>query len=213
LFFILKGDITKFYPLFLSVKLPFNTYGAVNQVNQFMIPQDQFNFSSPEQLLEELENLIRIESHRSNNPWVSIDKLSRIFLEKYTISLERAVQTQGYENTLRNFFRYSKCFSIYGTQTPQDFYVALLAEVIPGYTSESRQITQYRIKRPWKVDGSLIRMLQSEGAEEVSHQRSKQQSPAASRRKRSQPTRLQSVVCDNTTSPAASRRKRSQPRE
>lgn len=130
--------------------------------------QNPSSFSSLQQLLEELEKLITLESSRNNNPWIDIARLSEIFTEKYGVLLEDVAQSYG--NSLRSLFRGSRRFSIYGTQIPQEFYVALLPEVVFGYNQNSTKPIQYRVKRPWKADRSLIRMLKAEGAEEISFQ-------------------------------------------
>lgn len=132
--------------------------------------RDPSSFSSPQQLLEALESLISLESSRNGNPWMNIDRLSELFYEKYELSLEDVVQAQGCGNSLRDLFIGSRRFSVYGTQNPQDFYVALLQVVVSGCSKNQTNPIQYRIKRPWKVDGNLLRMLKAEGAEEISSQ-------------------------------------------
>ena len=129
--------------------------------------QDPSSFSSLQQLLEELENLISLESSRNGNPWITVTKLSELFWEKYRVSLEEVAKLQGYSDSLRSLFTSSRRFSIYGTQMPQEFYVALLQVVVPVYNQAQTSSIKYRIKRHWKVDGNLLRMLRNEGAEEI----------------------------------------------
>lgn len=129
--------------------------------------QDSYPLSSLQQLIKELENLIVLESKRNGNPWISITKLTELFYEKYKVSPEEVAKAQGYSDGLRRLFTSSRRFSIYGTQSLQEFYVALLTEVVSGYDQEQTRPIQYRIKRPWKAAGSLIRMLKADGAEEI----------------------------------------------
>lgn len=130
--------------------------------------QDPSSFSSL-QLLEELENLIDIESARNGNPWIHVTKLTEVFYKKYGVSLEEVAKAQGYSDGLRSIFTSSGRFAIYGTQIPQEFYVAFLQAVVPNFHQSQATSIKYRIKRGWKVDGSLLRMLKAEGAEDISH--------------------------------------------
>lgn len=133
-----------------------------------------FSDFSSQQLLEALEKLIDHESSQSNNPWISIDKLCHLFIDRHKVQLEDIVRTQGNGNNLRDYFRKNKCFAVYGTQIPQKFYVALLSKVIPNYDDSQKKPIQYVIKKPWKVDANLIKMLRSEGAKEVGLQANQQ---------------------------------------
>lgn len=121
------------------------------------------------QILEELENLIDIESARNGNPWIHVTKLTEVFYKKYGVSLEEVAKVQGYSDDLRSIFTSSGRFAIYGTQIPQEFYVAFLQAVVPNFHQSQATSIKYRIKRGWKVDGSLLRMLKAEGAEDISH--------------------------------------------
>jgi hypothetical protein len=129
--------------------------------NSSMKPhQNSSSFSSLQQLLEELENLIFLEFSGKGNPWISVAKLSRLFHKKYGVSLEYIVQAQGYGHSFRSFFKNSRCFSIYGTPVAQEFYVALLQVVVPNYDQNQTRPIQYRIKRP-------PRILKAESAKEI----------------------------------------------
>lgn len=128
--------------------------------------QDMSSFSSL-QLLEELENLIALESDKNGNPWIRVTKLAEVFYKKYGVSLEEVAKVQGYKDGLSSFLTSSRRFSIYATPIPQEFYVALLQAVVPGFHQSQASSIKYTIKRPWKVDGSLVRMLQDEGTEEI----------------------------------------------
>jgi hypothetical protein len=128
--------------------------------------QNLSSFSSLQHLLEELENLIALESDRKGSPWISVTKLSELFCKKYGVSLEAVAKAQGYSD-LRSLFRSSRRFSIYGTQAPQEYYVTLFHTVFPNVDPSQATSIRYRIKRSWKVDGGLLRLLKAEGAEEV----------------------------------------------
>lgn len=82
-------------------------------------------------LLQELENIIELESQRNNNPWSSAAKLSELFNEKYRVAPEDVAKAQGYAKDLRSLLKSSGRFSIYSTQIPQEFYVALFNVVVP----------------------------------------------------------------------------------
>ncbi|QZZ21429.1 hypothetical protein J5X98_02870 [Leptothermofonsia sichuanensis E412] len=130
--------------------------------------QDPSSFSSLQQLIEELEKLIAREFNRSGNPWISITKLTELFYKTYEVSPEEVAKVQGYSRNLRSLFMSSGRFSIYGTQVRQEFYVALFQTVFPDFHQPQGTPIKYRIKRPWKVDGGLLRLLKAEGAEEIS---------------------------------------------
>lgn len=94
--------------------------------------QDLSSYSLLQQLLEDLENFVVIESNRNGNPWITVSKLSELFYGKYKVSLEEMVKIQGYNNSLRSLFISSRRFSIYGTPIPQEFYVALFQAAVSG---------------------------------------------------------------------------------
>lgn len=125
-------------------------------------------FSSPQHLLKELENLINVEANRSGKPWISVAKLSALFHEKYGVLLEDVMPAlQGDSSSLRSFLKTSKCFLIYGTSTPQRFYIALSQTVSPGLCPAQTGPIKYRIKRPWNMDSRLLRMLKEKGGKEI----------------------------------------------
>lgn len=121
-------------------------------------------------LLQELENLIELESQRKGSPWSSAAKLTELFYEKYGVFPEDMAKAQGYAKDLRSLLKSSGRFSIYSTQIPQEFYVTLLKVVVPK-SPQSQQTARhpihYRIKRSWKVDGRLIEWLKAENAQEL----------------------------------------------
>lgn len=142
--------------------------GVIHQMEHH---QDRVSLSSLKELINGLKNLIVLQSSKTGNPWISIHDLTDLFYQKYQVSPEEVAKEQGYRDDLRSLFIKSRCFSIYSTQMPQEFYVALLAVVVPNYNPNQTRPIQYRIKREWKADGRLIRMLQAEGAEEILFQR------------------------------------------
>jgi|GEM_PF-1217929 len=131
--------------------------------------QDPSLFSSLQQILDELENFIVLESSRNGNPWTKVAKLTELFYAEYGVSLEEVVRLQGYNDGLRSLFASSKRFSIYSTQIPQEFYIALFQAVMPSFHQFQKTSIKYRIriKQPWKVDGRLLGTLKAEEAEEI----------------------------------------------
>lgn len=132
--------------------------------------QDTSSFSSL-QLLQELEYLIVIESGKNGTPWIRVDKLTELFDKKYGVSLELLAKLPGYSDGLRSLLTSSGRFSIYATPIPQEFYVALLQEVVPSFYQSQATSIEDRIKRKRseKVDESWPTILQDEGAEDISH--------------------------------------------
>jgi len=127
-----------------------------------------FGFASLQALLEELATLIAdVVSHRPSKPWVMNTELDNIFREKHGVSIATALNAQISGSDLRSELRRSLRFRIYATPNPQEFHIALLDETVPGGSSKPQKPIQYRVKRPWKVDGRLTRMLRAEGAQEI----------------------------------------------
>lgn len=127
-------------------------------------------------LLQELENIIELESQRNKNPWSSAAKLNELFYKKYGVDPEDVVKAQGYAKDLRSLLKSSGRFSIYSTQITQEFYVALFNVVVPKVQQSQKYAkhpVQYRIKRPWKVDGRLIEWLKDENAQELRNYQTK----------------------------------------
>jgi hypothetical protein len=152
------------------------------------------SFSSLQQLLAALATLITEVSHRQENAWVLNTELNRLFCDKYGESIDTALNAQVSGSELRNLLCHyrSPRFRVHETSNPKEFYIALLDETVPGGVAESVTTIQYRVKRPWKVDGRLTRMLKSEGAQELP---SRWSQPARWRRERSkvQPTPVKAI--------------------
>lgn len=91
--------------------------------------KDPSSFSSLQQLIEELGNLITLEFDRNGNPWTSMTRLAALFYEKYGVTPEDVARDQFSSNGLRSIFTRSGCFSIRATSIPKEFYVALSQEV------------------------------------------------------------------------------------
>jgi len=149
-------------------------------------------FLSLPQLWEALATLISSVTLGGQSPWLSITTVDRLFQDKYGVSLDAIAQTLVCRCDVRTLLQTSQRFAIYGTPNPHDFYIALLDETVPGGVAEPVTAIQYRVKRPWKVDGRLTRMLQSEGAQELP---SRWSQPARWRRERSkvQPTPVKAI--------------------
>lgn len=128
-----------------------------------------FSALPAEQILQELENLMVQIAEESDKPWVKATTLRKLVYDKYQISLEAVIQQKGYDS-LKSFLISSQRFSIYNQPCTQEFYVALFSDVNRHLTAsnfEAQHRLQYTIKRPWKVDGSLLEMLKSEGYKEI----------------------------------------------
>jgi hypothetical protein len=123
--------------------------------------------SSLQQLIEKLENCISLESSRNNNPWVSVARLKDLFYKEYRVLLEKAVKDQGYKDGIKSFFQSTRCFAIYSTQLPQEFYVSVFQELYPGIHQSQANSSQHRIKQPWKADEYLSEMFKLEGTQEI----------------------------------------------
>lgn len=136
--------------------------------------RDPSSLSSLQQLLEELEYLVFLESSRGGSPWISIARLRQLFCKKYGVSLEDAAQARGYSDSLRSLLASSKQFSIYSTSIPQKFYVALLQVVVPDHGQLPTKPIEERSKRPWKVDENLQRRPKTESVEEALFHKSKE---------------------------------------
>ncbi len=128
-----------------------------------------FNLSS-QQLLNHIEQVITWNFSEEHGPWIVVQLLIHEFQHHYGVNLETLVQQQGYSDSLRNFLVRSGQFSIYSTATPETFYIKPL-RTIPSPKSVAlgakNQPVCYSIKRSWKVDGRLIKMLREEGAVEI----------------------------------------------
>ncbi len=120
--------------------------------------QNSSSFLSLQQLLEELESIIVFESERSSSPWIRVIRLTDLFYEKYEVSPEEVAKVQGCSDGLRGLLRSSRRFSIYDTQVPHEFYVALFQAIAPNFQRFATP-TYYRIKRPWKAEGTEENVL------------------------------------------------------
>ncbi len=128
-----------------------------------------FNLSS-QQLLTHIEKVITGNLSEKHGPWIVVQLLIQEFQHHYGVNLETLVQQQGYSDSLRNFLVRSGQFSIYGTATPETFYIKPLQTISsPKSTAlgAKNQPACYTIKRSWKVDGRLVKMLREEGAVEI----------------------------------------------
>lgn len=85
---------------------------------------------SLQQLLEELENFIVLETQRNGRYWVGADRLINLFYEKYKVSPEEVLKAQRHSDGLKSFLKCSRRFLIYGTSIYQEFYVALAQEKV-----------------------------------------------------------------------------------
>ena len=122
-----------------------------------------------QQLIQELEDLVEEETESLNNPWITRSRLDELFHQKYGSTLENLLQTHGYYD-LKVLLRKTNIFAIYETPIPHKFYIALLRKTVSGYRQSSWDSKSmfYTVKRPWKVDRSMIKDLQNQGYSEKS---------------------------------------------
>jgi hypothetical protein len=116
-------------------------------------------------LFNALENLVVTESQLTGIPWLSLSRLNELFSEKYGMEIEDFLQSQKSSLSLILILRKSQIFSIYRTQNMEELYIALLREIIsaPQQSFSSHSSSRsYQLKRPWKIDGRLVKMLRSE---------------------------------------------------
>lgn len=109
---------------------------------------------SLQQLLDELESLITLESQRNRNAWISSAQLAELFADQHGEPLADLVKAQGYANSVRQLLEGGKQFSIYGTQAHHDFYVASLKSIVSNCPAQSKtkRPVQRRIKQQAKAD-------------------------------------------------------------
>jgi hypothetical protein len=88
---------------------------------------------SPQQLLKELETFLALEFNKSGKYWISVTRLIELLSEKYELSLEEVEKAQDYSSILRKILASNRCFSIYGTPAPEEFYIAPLQILFPGF--------------------------------------------------------------------------------
>jgi hypothetical protein len=117
-----------------------------------------------QQLIQELEDLVQEETEGSNNPWITRSRLDQLFDQKYGSSLENLLQAHGYYD-LKLLLRRTNIFAIYESPIPQQFYISLLRKTVSGSPKSSigNQSMFYTVKRPWKVERSMIKDLQDDG--------------------------------------------------
>lgn len=116
------------------------------------------------QLIEELEDLVAEETEDSYSPWIKRSRLEQLFHQKNGFSIENILQDHGYFD-LKILLRKSHVFSIYESPIPKEFYIALLRKTVAGSKKSSigNQSMFYTVKRPWKVEKSMIKELQDDG--------------------------------------------------
>jgi hypothetical protein len=125
------------------------------------------SFSSLPHLFNQLEMILAEEYQSRHTPWIHITRIKAIIFQKHDIVLDVVAQNHGFGYDLKGFLKSSQRFAIYSTPASQEFYVARFQDTVPNYGQNCRKPIQYRVKRPWKVDRSLINMLENEGAERI----------------------------------------------
>ncbi|MBD2484624.1 OST-HTH/LOTUS domain-containing protein [Planktothrix sp. FACHB-1365] len=117
-----------------------------------------------QQLIKQLENLVVKETEDSDSPWIKGSRLEQLFNQKNGSTIENVLQTHGYYD-LKTLLRKSHIFAIYESPIPKEFYIALLRKTVSGSQKSSigNQPMFYTVKRPWKVEQSMIKELQDDG--------------------------------------------------
>jgi hypothetical protein len=138
-------------------------------------------FPSWQEILTKIEELVDSESIIEGSPWVSNSRINELFHQKYEFSPEDVAKANGFD--FKNAIARSKRFSIYNTLNPHEFYIAIFNSILPEFLQErpTNKKNKYQIKRSWKVDRSLIKMLRSEGYEKISHEHTDSTSEIKSR--------------------------------
>lgn len=117
-----------------------------------------------QQLLAELEDLLTLEGDRIGKPWISASRLAELFTQQHGMSPEAVGKAHGFDDSLRNLLKYSGCFLIYATPSPQEFYIAPRWAIIPIVPEGQRSPRACRVKRSWRVNGQFLRSLRLEEA-------------------------------------------------
>ena len=117
-----------------------------------------------QQLIQELEDLVAEETEDSYSPWIKRSRLEQLFYQKNGFFIENILQNHGCFD-LKILLRKSHIFAIYESPIPKEFYIALLRKTVAGSKKSSigNQSLFYTLKRPWKVERSMIKELQDDG--------------------------------------------------
>ena len=122
--------------------------------------QDSSSLSSLQLLIEELKNLIALESSRKSNPWIRGIKLTELFYEKYGLSPEEVAKAQGHSGSLRSLLRNTESFSIRGSSLPQEFHISSRPSFCFGFQQVRATSFNHRGKRHRKAKQILSPLAQ-----------------------------------------------------
>lgn len=98
-------------------------------INESIQENPSISLFSQQQLIEEVEKIIILESNKKCKLWIHSSKLTELFVEKHKLILEDVIRNQGYGTNLRTFLKSSEHFSIYGTSAHQEFYLAIFSSL------------------------------------------------------------------------------------
>lgn len=87
-----------------------------------------FSPSVLKNLRQELETCMELETSESSSSWICTSRLTELFIERHGVSPEEVLRAQNYKGSLRDFLKGARRFAIYGTSSPQRFYVKPLQE-------------------------------------------------------------------------------------
>ncbi|WP_448573657.1 hypothetical protein [Trichothermofontia sp.] len=127
---------------------------------------DPFERLSTDEILEKLTRIIQ----NLGNPWISWERVEQQFFLEVGASLEDCLGSQCNPRAIKRFLRESRLFSIYEKPDFTDFYIALMQDTVPYPSPISPQkSSSYRVKRRWKVDYHIAKMIRTEFGQSHTH--------------------------------------------
>ena len=119
------------------------------------IQENPSSLFSQQQLTEEVEKIIILESDKKCKLWIHSSRLAELFFEKHKMILEDVIRNQGHDTSLRRFLKRSEHFSIYGASTPQEFYLALFSSLDFIFVKERERKENHTHQKSYKLDSNL----------------------------------------------------------
>ena len=119
------------------------------------IQESPSSLFSQQQLIEEVEKIIVLESDKTCKLWIHSSRLAELFVEKHKMSLEVVIRNQGHDTNIRRFLKSSKHFSIYGASAPQEFYLALFSSLDFIFMKERENKEKHIDQKSCELDSHL----------------------------------------------------------
>ncbi|WP_448560483.1 hypothetical protein [Trichothermofontia sp.] len=113
---------------------------------------------STDEILEKLTRIIE----RLGTSWVTWETVHQQFFLEVGGSLEDHLHAKFENVNVKRFLRESRLLSIYEKPDPTDFYIALSQDVVPYPLPTPKKKVSYRVKRRWKVDYHIAKMIRTE---------------------------------------------------